>query len=61
MAKHSSQKRTLHAFDDLFRDRAEDHRPPTRDAVGGNHNHVDVLSFDYQHDVSNHLIANLDS
>jgi len=40
------QERTFHAFDDLFRDRSEDHRAPTRDAVRGNHNHIDMLSFD---------------
>ena len=26
-----------------------------------NHNHVDMLTFDRQHDVSNHVVANFDT
>lgn len=26
-----------------------------------NHNHVDMLTFDHQHDVSNHVIADFDT
>ena len=53
------QKRTLHAFDHLFCDRAKDHRPPARDAVGGNHDHIDMLTLNSQHDIAHHVVANL--
>jgi hypothetical protein len=34
---------------------------PPGDSVGRNHHHVDVLTFDYDHDVPSNIVANLDA
>jgi hypothetical protein len=55
------EQRTRHELNDLLSNRSENHRMPPGDSVGRNHHHVDVLTFDYDHDVPSDIVANLDA
>jgi hypothetical protein len=51
----------LHEFDDLLGNRSEDQRMPAGDAVGGDHDHVNMLALHHFHDVSGYVISNFDA